>query len=838
MSIARRAMAFAVGAAVGMTTQAALGARTLYVAPNGNDTWSGKLASPNARKTDGPLASITRARDAVRELKAQQGGLRGPVSVQLRGGVYYLTETITFTPQDSGTKACPIAYMAYPGEKPQLVGGRRITGFKPARGGVMSVFLPQVKEGKWHFRQLFVDDRRQIRARHPNFDPSNPHRGGFAYVDGGRNGFGLALGCLHPPGTWMEYRANIPAHGEYHVWMYYGARNKPYGTTDMAGRTTLRVDRGDPVPLMRLPDTGGFSVHKWSRNACLQLTRGERILRWENVKGGGLDLEAFALSDDPNWQPAGTDLPKPAPGRHVVLIQAEDFERSHATNMIVGLTDKKQGSKETFMYRPGDVKPSWASAPDAEVHIFPGGGCRNYVQIVSLDKVDEATHTVTVGGKERRGRLQMGDRYFVENVREALDSPGEWYLDREKGVLDYWPKRPLSSQSEVVAPVLGRVIQLRGDPASGKSVSWLRFAGLTIKNTDYSPEDGCAGSGMGNDGAVYMRAATNCTVQRCRLLNTGKTAVCITDGGSHTVTGNDISQSGEGGVVLINSAGNTVVDNHIHDCGQVYKHVAGVALVRRKAEGNRIAHNLIHDIPRYGITLKAVGSRNVIEYNELYNLSTETYDTGGIEVTQHHRTFRSHGIIRYNIVHDVVGYSSVKGVAIFLGHGIYLDSFAGGYSVNNNIVYRTRSGGIMFQGGKDNKVENNIFVDGFSGQVVVANHDSNSTGLEFVRNIVYFTNPTALFIQTGKLSRQVLHADYNVYCHVGQDEPSVVRQCRIRPLAEWRKHGFDVHSVVADPLFVDPKKDNYALRPESPAFKLGFKAIDTSRIGRLSKKRG
>ncbi len=48
---------------------------------------------------------------------------------------------------------------------------------------------------------------------------------------------------------------------------------------------------------------------------------------------------------------------------------------------------------------------------------------------------------------------------------------------------------------------------------------------------------------------------------------------------------------------------------------------------------------------------------------------------------------------------------------------------------------------------------------------------------------------------------------------------------------EWRKLGFDAHSVVADPLFVDPAQDNYTLRPESPAFKLGFKPIDVSQVG-------
>ena len=101
----------------------------LYVSPQGDDAWSGKLAEPNAAKTDGPFATIIHARDAIRLLKAQKP-LRKPVTVYLRGGVYTLGATVVFLPQDSGTAKCPITYAAYPGEKVVLSGGRAITGWK------------------------------------------------------------------------------------------------------------------------------------------------------------------------------------------------------------------------------------------------------------------------------------------------------------------------------------------------------------------------------------------------------------------------------------------------------------------------------------------------------------------------------------------------------------------------------------------------------------------------------------------------------------------------------------------------------------------------------------
>src|SRR5712692_10534530 len=89
------------------------GQHAFYVAPNGDDAWSGRLLAPNTGKTDGPFATIARARDAVRQLKAAEGGLQQPVTVSIRGGTYFLREPIILTPEDSGTAGCPVTYAAY-----------------------------------------------------------------------------------------------------------------------------------------------------------------------------------------------------------------------------------------------------------------------------------------------------------------------------------------------------------------------------------------------------------------------------------------------------------------------------------------------------------------------------------------------------------------------------------------------------------------------------------------------------------------------------------------------------------------------------------------------------
>ncbi|HEY1173848.1 MAG TPA: right-handed parallel beta-helix repeat-containing protein [Verrucomicrobiae bacterium] len=144
----------------------ALSAATLRVAPNGNDQWSGKLAGPNAAKTDGPLASLDGARLAVRKLKAATPN--EPITVQFANGTYTITQAVKFDLADSGSASAPIRYEAAPGAKPLITGGRVIKGFKPAANGLWTAEVPEVKAGQWYFEQLWVNGQRATRARTPN----------------------------------------------------------------------------------------------------------------------------------------------------------------------------------------------------------------------------------------------------------------------------------------------------------------------------------------------------------------------------------------------------------------------------------------------------------------------------------------------------------------------------------------------------------------------------------------------------------------------------------------------------------------------------------------------
>ncbi len=139
---------------------------TFYVAPGGNDAWTGSLAAPNAEATDGPFATITGARDAIRKLKAA-GPLAGPVQVLVGDGEYGITEPIVFTPEDSGTAETPITYEAAPGANSVIHGGRSITGWRQ-EGNFWVADIPAVLDGSWAFSQFFVNGERRTPARTPN----------------------------------------------------------------------------------------------------------------------------------------------------------------------------------------------------------------------------------------------------------------------------------------------------------------------------------------------------------------------------------------------------------------------------------------------------------------------------------------------------------------------------------------------------------------------------------------------------------------------------------------------------------------------------------------------
>ena len=144
--------------------------------------------------------------------------------------------------------------------------------------------------------------------------------------------------------------------------------------------------------------------------------------------------------------------------------------------------------------------------------------------------------------------------------------------------------------------------------------------------------------------------------------------------------------------------------------------------------------------------------------------------------------------------------------------------------LENNLVYRTTHGGFHQHYGRDNLVRNNIFAFGRDAQIV-RSRDEPHRSFTFERNIVYYrTGELFSSVWSGGPDRITL--DHNLYWN-----PRATPRFPGDSLEAWRARGFDKHSIVADPRFVDPDHDDFRLKPDSPAPKLGFRPLDLSAVG-------
>jgi parallel beta-helix repeat protein len=230
----------------------------LYVAPSGSDK------APGTREQ--PLATLQGARDLLREMRAA-GKLAGPVTVYLRGGVYPQAQTLKLEAQDSGTAEAPVTIRAYENERPVLVGAKAITGWGPGEGQILKADLAAQGLKGVSFKQLFMGGQRQILARYPNFDPQNPITGGWAYVEKAAEGAGTqwagtTIGkrtlCYRPEDarTWAD-----PTTGRVNIFPSFEWWNNfvPIAAVDPAQRTltlgadcSYRISPGDRYYVMGL----------------------------------------------------------------------------------------------------------------------------------------------------------------------------------------------------------------------------------------------------------------------------------------------------------------------------------------------------------------------------------------------------------------------------------------------------------------------------------------------------------------------------------------------------------------------------------------------------------
>ena len=832
---------------VALSGAAADNGLTWYVSTDGNDAWSGIVDAPNAAASDGPFATLSRAVEALRELKQAHGGaLDQPVTVRMREGTHFLAAPLVLGPGDSGSAACPVTFAAYPGERPVISGGRPIKGWRKAGEHLWAAEL----EPGWRFRMLRIGDEWAVQARHPNFDPEQPRTGGWLFAqpfpmpEGG--GFNHTVSNIHNRGDRLEWRVTAPAPGDYFVWVRYGHHMKSFGADTMDDRTVFGVVGGPKVPLRNLPDTGSWEASHWAHTATLHLDAGEQTLYWENVASGGLDLDAFCLTDDAKWDPASAihildwagacDTQGPEEGKQLIVIQAEAFSDAVGKELKTAAPQPPRIHDHVVVAR--EDFPQWADWDGGDLHIFPAWGWVN--TIVEIHGADAEQATLRVDCPQD---IRPGNRFYVAGVREALDGPGEWHLDRTTGTLLYWPTDPAFPELEVAAPALDRLVELRGDAEEERFVEHVRFEGLTFIDSTYSLRQ----TYQPSDAAVWLAGARHCVIEACTFTRLGGYALRLSDRSSaNEIIRNDVRDVGQGGVILVGDAAtqardNLIAANTMQDLGRIYAHVAAIYVTT--GSGNVVAHNRIHRVPRYGISLKTYNAdsyshNNTVEYNEIIDSNLETNDTGAIETLGRDRK-NTGNIIRFNLIRNVVGLKTSPEGAIlspYFTWGIYLDDYSSGTTLYGNIVDGTVIGGVCIHGGKDNRVENNILLNASEQQLRLQPRDDFMQGNVFARNIVaYHAAESVLwyaYAQTWRPDR-LAECDHNLYwCYGDLDIAATERAITPEgPFAAWQGKGLDAHSVVADPRFASKDLAHFGLQGDSPAFALGFEPIPEELIG-------
>jgi hypothetical protein len=474
-------------------------------------------------------------------------------------------------------------------------------------------------------------------------------------------------------------------------------------------------------------------------------------------------------------------------------------------------------------FRPGDLQ-AWHNLRDVELvtlavwvdkHLYPAA-------------VDEATHQVTFVAKGPSLRDENGqfNRYAVNNVFEALDTPGQWYLDRPAGKLYYLPRpNEHPDTTEVIAPRLETLVRFQGSAA--QHVANIRLEGLALQHAEWTYPVTNPGDGQGAysaPGAVQLVNADQCVLCRCTVAHVGQYAVTITE---HS-TGNRLlacllHDLGAGGVKIDTlSSHSEVADCHISDGGVVYHQAVGV-LIADSGE-NVVQHNEIDHLYYTGISCgwswgyqSTAAINNHLEYNLIHDIGRGMLsDMGGIYTLG----VQPGGIIRGNVIHDVTKYG-------YGGCGIYLDEGSSDMLVENNLTYRTDSPGFNMHYGRDDLVRNNIFAYAKETNIGFGLPEAHRSFV-FAHNIVLWDAQPALFDgTTNNLAKPHRTFSDNVYW----DTASTGVNFGGLSFADWRKLGNDAGSQLVDPQFINAFAGDFRLRATSPALALGFTPFDTSSAG-------
>ena len=488
--------------------------------------------------------------------------------------------------------------------------------------------------------------------------------------------------------------------------------------------------------------------------------------------------------------------------------------------------------------------------------------------------IDEKGNLKLQGGDQinRSSSLLHKQYRFVENIFEELDTPGEWYLDTDKGVLYFMPPKGADiAKARVEAVVLKQLVEFRG--SIRQPVRNIHLRGLTLTQTARTVLEKYEPLLRGDwsivrAGAVFFKGAESCSVTDCFFDAVGGNAVFISNYNRRIkVAGCKFTEAGDSAVCLVgdfNAVRNgstwqiqitdpqdkavgprstnypalcVIHNNLIHNIGIFGKQTAGV-FVSMAAEIT-VSHNTIYRVPRAGICVNdGTWGGHLIEYNDVFNTVRETGDHGPFNSWGRDRHWGS----RSDLIRSICQLDNFKTTIIrhnrfahWGSHswGIDLDDGSSNYHLYNNLClgmsFKLREGFFRL-------VENNVCV----GPIPPGLH-AWYQGCDDVirRNIIVNTERTDVYEFIRCNPTHARQFDYNLFYNY-KGEPTVRLRAGAPPpfkelmsFAEWQAQGFDLDSVFANPLFIDPANGDYRVRPNSPALALGFKNFPMDNFGVL-----
>lgn len=472
---------------------------------------------------------------------------------------------------------------------------------------------------------------------------------------------------------------------------------------------------------------------------------------------------------------------------------------------IAAVPAGKDGGRFTY----SDDRPSsWQFHDDIWVHgYWTWDWADSMEKVASINKETKEIATVPPHGVYG---YKEGARFFAINVLEELDQPGEYFVDRTTGMLYFWPPSSLESAEAWVSLLETPMLSIKGVKhvtVQGLSFEYTRGGGAAVEDVEHVRIADCAFSNIGNY-AVNMSGADS-GVSGCTMYNLGDGGISISGGDRSTLT----------------PARMYADHNEVHDFSRNSRTYTPAISVN--GVGNTVAHNHLYNAPHMAIGLG--GNDHVIEYNEVHHVCMETHDAGAFYMG---RDWTQRGVsIRYNFFHHL-GNGDVQ--------AIYLDDWTSGISIYGNICHGALRA-VLIGGGRDNVVDNNIFVDCKIGVHI------DQRGIGWAKNYFNGETPT-LFerLEAVKGTEPPYTERYPELKTLLEDEPAlaknntVVRNIYVGPKWLALTDGLTENTpylqikdnfTEGDPGFVDAGRLDFRLKPDSPALALGFKPLPFEQMG-------